>query len=102
MVDLKIGMNRGILLNSNLLCNSDKLKVVNWSNLSINKKNYHTKIEKKKKNPFLFFFLGVISFIVYLYYSNLLIFCLEKSLFILFFFFLTLFYLDEFKLSNNK
>ena len=107
MINIKIGMNRGRLLNSNLLCNSDRLKVVNWSNLFINKKSYHTKVDKNRKNTFpfffiLFFLLSVISFVVYLYDFNLLISCLEKSLFILFFFFLTLFYLDEFKLSNNK
>jgi len=107
MINLKTGMNRGRLLNSNLLCNFDRLKVVNWSNLSVNKKSYHTKVDKNKKNTFpfsfiLILFLGVIGFVLYLYDSNLLISCLEKSLFILFFFFLILFYLDEFKLSNNK
>ena len=56
MINLKIGMNRGRLLNSNLLCNSDRLKVINWSNLSINKKSYHTKVDKYRKNTFPFFF----------------------------------------------
>lgn len=105
MMSIKKGMNKGRLLNSNLLCNSDRLKVVNWSDLSLNKKSYHTKIDKNKKNGnilFLFFFLSIISFILYLYNFNLLISYLEKSFFILFFFFLTIFYLDEFKLSNNK
>ena len=46
--------------------------------------------------------LGSISYIVYLYDFNLLISCLEQSLFILFFFFLTIFCLNEFKLSDNK
>lgn len=48
------------------------------------------------------FLLCIIIFLLYLYDFNLLIFCLEQSLFILFFFFLTIFYLDEFKLSYNK
>ena len=57
MVNIKINMNRGRLLNSNLLCNSDRLKVVNWSNLYINKKSYHTKVDKDRKNIFSFFFI---------------------------------------------
>jgi hypothetical protein len=32
IIDLKIGMNRGRLLNSNLFCNSDRLRIVNWYN----------------------------------------------------------------------
>jgi LAGLIDADG endonuclease len=63
MINLKIGMNKGKLLNSNLLCNSDRLKVVNWSNLYINKKSYHTKVDKDKKNIFSFFFLFNLFFI---------------------------------------
>lgn len=43
-------MNKGILLNYNLLCNYDKLKVVNWS---LDKINYWTKIEKKIKNKYI-------------------------------------------------
>jgi len=108
MIDIKVGMNRGRLLNTNLLCNSDRLKVVNWSSLSIKKKSYHTKVDKDKKNMFnirffsVLILLCVISFVLYLYDFNFLVFFLEKSFFILFFFFLTLFYLDEFKLSDNK
>ena len=108
MINIKIGINKGRLLNSNLLCNSDRLKIINWSNQSISKKGYHTKVIKNGKNTFPFFIifilflLGVTSFVVYLYNSILLIYCLEKSFFILFFFFLTLFYLDELKLSSNK
>src|SRR5436190_21282438 len=104
MVNIKINMNRGRLLNSNLLCNSDRLKVVNWSNLSIDKKSYHTKVDKNIKNMFnisfffifILFLLSFVSFIVYLYNFNLLIYCLEQCLFILFFFFLIFFFLFDF------
>lgn len=108
MINLKLGLNRGRLLNSNLLGNSDKLKVVRWSGLSIDKKSYHTKVAKDRKNVFnplfilILSLLGVGSFILYMYGTSLLISCLEKSFFILFFFFLTIFYIDDFRLSNNK
>lgn len=48
MINLKLGMNRGRLLNSNLLGNCDKLKVVRSSYLSIYKKSYHTKVAKDR------------------------------------------------------
>jgi hypothetical protein len=110
MINIKIGMNRSRLLNSNLLCNSDKLKIVSLPNLSIDNKSYHTKVDSNKKDvislSFLFLLILsllniVIYFIAYIYSFDLLN-LLEQSLFILFFFFLTIFYLDEFKLSNDK
>ena len=39
MLNLKLGMNRGRLLNSNLLTSSDKLNFIRWNNLSF--KQYH-------------------------------------------------------------
>lgn len=63
MINLKLGMNRGRLLNSNLLGNCDKLKVVRSSYLSVDKKSYHTKVAKDRKNVFisLFLFISILS-----------------------------------------
>jgi hypothetical protein len=50
MLDLKIGMNRGRLLNSNLLKNKgDKLKVLSSS---LNTRSFHTKVDKPNKIAF--------------------------------------------------
>ena len=109
MLSLKLGMNKGRLLNSNLLNSSDKLKVVKSSNFSINKKGYHTKAYKDKNNQFStrVLFIPVLSLLsiggfIFMYDYNLLISCLIQSFFILLFFYLTIFYIDDFKLSNNK
>lgn len=48
MINIKKTMNRGRLLNSNLFCDYDKLKILNWSNLSKDKINYYTKKEKEQ------------------------------------------------------
>ena len=107
MLSLKLGMNRGRLLNSNLLNNSDKLKVVKSSNFSIDKKGYHSKVHKDKNNQFTtrVLFILILSLLsvggfIFMYDYNLLISCLIQS-FLLFFFFI-IFYIDDFKLSNNK
>lgn len=47
MLSLKLGMNRGRLLNSNLLTGSDKLTIIRWNNSSC--KQYHTKADRKNK-----------------------------------------------------
>jgi LAGLIDADG endonuclease len=107
MINLKVGMNRNRLLNSNLLNSTDKLRVVNWSNLSLGKKCYHTKVNIENKNIFnlklllLILSLIIVSF-MYIYVYDILILCIKKIFFILFFFFFTIFYLDNFKLSDNK
>lgn len=107
IINIKTSMNRNRLLNTNLLNSTDKLKIINWSNLSLGKKGYHTKINIKNKFLFnlklLLFILSliIVSF-MYIYLYEILILCLEKFYFILFFFFLTIFYLDNFKLSFNK
>jgi hypothetical protein len=114
MIDLKRGMNRGRLLNSNLLDNPSKLKLVRSSldikgyHIKVDKKDYHTKVDKKynfKLQSLCFsvlFLLIIGSFITYFYVPDLVLLCIKQILFILFFFFLTIFYLDEFKLSENK
>ena len=109
MLSLKLGMNKGRLLNSNLLNSSDKLKVVKSSNFSINKKGYHTKVHNDKKNQLStrVLFISILSLLsvgafISMYDYNLLISCLIQSFFILLFFFFTIFYIDDFKLSNNK
>jgi len=46
IINLKVGMNRGRLLNSNLLNSTSKLEIIRW----YNKKGYHTKAFTNHKN----------------------------------------------------
>jgi len=86
MINLKLGMNRGRLLNSNLLDRDDKLKV---AMSSANRKGYHTKAHKDNKNEFSLKFLFIAALcllsigglMVYAYDYNLLIYCLNQSFF---------------------
>ena len=70
MLNLKLGMNRGRLLNSNLLTSSDKLNVIRWNNSS--SKQYHTKADIRKKfnirnilTSFLLVLILIVSAIAY-------------------------------------
>ena len=105
MLGLKQGMNRGRLLNCNLLSGSDKFKVLNSSKLSIGIKQYHTKVHKNNGISAWVLFTSILLLTIgglAIWDYNLLIICLNKVLFILFFFCFTVFYIDNFKLSNNK
>jgi hypothetical protein len=104
-LDLKKGMNRQRLLNTNLVLSKDKLNIIKSCN-KVDKKSYHTEVHKDRKNTSLFNFLSVLFFIfslIILYFFEVTLFSfLEIVFFILFFFFLTLFYLDDYSLSVNK